>query len=323
MNSRSKAAAALAGARLQRGEEVAVEAAAVRERLVRLASVVRQHRVGEVVVLVDQHVQRDVVVPRVPEQLAELAVHGGVGEDAADGRVGKQVRVPLQSRADLDEAVGLEAFAQGLEGVVEGGEVEAQDDVARPVVGGPPPDVGAVEDGVPLVGAGPVVVVLEHRHPEALAEAPGPDQEGVALLLEAPEEAGLVDIQPAPETDASDVGLAVGNAGVGGGHRRSPDPAPSAAPTPSIMPHAATPSEHASGPDPSPGRTPASHPAVHHDATEPDPGRARARAHAPPPRHGIDLQREPTPRRADRRRPQPRSRYRLAVPSVTRTSAMC
>ena len=186
-----EAAAALAGPRLQGGEEVAVEAAAVRERLVRLAAVVGQHRVGEVVVLVDEAVHRDVVVAGIGEQLAETAVDRGRGEDAADRRLGEQVGVALERAADHHAAVALEALAQGLQGVVEGREVEPQDDVPRAVLRRFPADVGAVEDGAPLVGAAAVVVVLEHRHPEALAQAPGPDEEDVALVLEPAEEPGL------------------------------------------------------------------------------------------------------------------------------------
>ena len=55
-------AARLPCAGLQGGEEVAVEAAAMGERLVRLLATMREHGVGEVVVLVDEHAERNVVV---------------------------------------------------------------------------------------------------------------------------------------------------------------------------------------------------------------------------------------------------------------------
>ena len=128
--------------------------------------------------------QGNAAVPGVGEQLAAPALGGGRGEDAADRRVGEQVHIALQRATDHHFAIGFEAFEQRFQGVVEGGEVEAQDDVARAILGGLPADVGAVEDGVPLVGAGAVVVVLQHGHPEALPEAAGTDQECVALLLE-------------------------------------------------------------------------------------------------------------------------------------------
>ena len=54
--------AAADGSRLQRREKTAVEAAALRERLVGLRAAVRQHGVGEVVVLVDEHVERNAVL---------------------------------------------------------------------------------------------------------------------------------------------------------------------------------------------------------------------------------------------------------------------
>ena len=221
MNSRSSPPPALPRPRLQRREEIAVEAAAVRERLVGLPPVVGQHRVGEVVVLVDEHVHRDAVVAGVPEQFAQLAVHARMRDDVADRLGGKQVGVPPQRGADLDEAVVVEALPQRLQRVVEGREVEAQDDVARTVVGGPPGDVRAVEDRVPLVGPRAVVVVLQHRHPQALAEAPGTNQDRVALVLQRPEEARLVHVQPAVQADAPDVGLTVGYPGVGCRHRAS------------------------------------------------------------------------------------------------------
>ena len=85
-------AAAVPGARLERGEEVAVEAAAVGKRLVRLRPAVGEDGIGEVVVLVDQHVQRDAVLQRrISEQFVQSAVDGGVGQDAVDHRLLKQV----------------------------------------------------------------------------------------------------------------------------------------------------------------------------------------------------------------------------------------
>ena len=156
---------AVAGAGLEGGEEVAVEAAAVREGVVRLRAAVRQYGVGEVVVLVDQHVQRDAALRGVFEQFVQLPVDRGVGEDAFDHRLREQVAVSFQRIAQHDEAIGLEPFAQSLQGVVERGEVEAQDDVAVAVRRRPAPDVGAGEQRLEAAGAGPVVVALQQRHP--------------------------------------------------------------------------------------------------------------------------------------------------------------
>ena len=44
--------------------------------------------------------------------------------------------MPLQRAAQIVEAVALEAFLQGLQLVVEGGEIEAHDDVAAAFGGG-------------------------------------------------------------------------------------------------------------------------------------------------------------------------------------------
>ena len=204
-------AASVAGAGLEGGEEAAVEAAAVGERLVRFRPAVRQYRVGEVVVLVDQHVQRDDVLPGVLEQLVQLAVDRGVGEDAVDHRFGKQVPIPFQRAAQLDEAVGLEPFPQGLQGVVERREVEAEDDVAVAVRRGLPPDVGSGEEGLEPIGAVAVVVALQQRHPARLAESARPDEEGVARVLQLVQKARLVDIEAALGPYRLEVRPAVGD----------------------------------------------------------------------------------------------------------------
>ncbi len=208
--------AAAVGAGLERGEEVAVEAAAVRERVVRLRAVVRQHGVGEIVVLVDQHVQRDAVVARVPEQHAELVGDGGWRKDALHRRFGKQIGMPFQRSLKLYHAVGIELPLQGLELVVDRREVEAQGDVAALFAGRALPDVGSGESGLEVLRPEAVVVVLQQRHPQRLAEAPRADQEDVVLPLQKPQEARLVDVQPAVAADAPEVGLAVRNARVGG-----------------------------------------------------------------------------------------------------------
>ena len=56
----------------------------------------RQYGVGEVVVLVDQHVQRDAVLNDVIEQFVQFAVNGGVGQDAVDHRLREQILIILQ-----------------------------------------------------------------------------------------------------------------------------------------------------------------------------------------------------------------------------------
>ena len=172
------------------------------------------------------------------EELQELAVDGGRREDAAHRVVREQVGVDPHGGAQLDVAVGLEALAQGFEAVVEGGEVQAQHDVARALLGRGASDVGAVEHAVPVPCHGAVVVALEHRHPQALAEASWADEEDVAALFEVVEEAGLVDVEPAAQPDAADVRLAVGDAGVGTvGHGGAPRPAPGGRLSAPMMPH--------------------------------------------------------------------------------------
>ena len=217
------AAAAAGRGGFQGGEEVAVEAAAVGEVVVRLRAVEREHRVGEVVVLVDQHVQRDVVVARVAEQLGKLVGDGRRREEFTQRRFRKQVGMAPQSAPELDVAVGLELPLQGLEPVVYRREVEPQHDVAALFARRVLSDVGAGEHGLEPAGPETVVVVLQQRYPQRLAEAPGADQEHVAFLLQPPQEAGLVDVQPPVQADALEVGLAVGDAWVGAqhGHGRS------------------------------------------------------------------------------------------------------
>ena len=212
-----EAAARLAGPGLQGGEEVAVEAPAVGEGLVGLPPPVHQHRVGEVVVLVDEHVERDAVLAGVFEQRGELAVDGGWSEDALKRRLGEQVRMPFQRVAQHDEAVALEALLQGLQLVVEGGEIEAHHDVAPALGGGRAPDVGAAEQIIELVRPVAPVIALQERQPAGLAEAPGTDEEGVALVFQRAQVSGLVHVQPAVHPDAPERHLAVGDTRVWGG----------------------------------------------------------------------------------------------------------
>ena len=210
--------AAFACARLQRREEVAVEAAAVRERVVRLGAAGGEDGVGEVVVFVDEDQERDVPVAGVGEQFAEFAVDGRVREDVLDRLLAEQVPIPPQGVPQHDFAIALEAFPQGFQGVVEFREVEAQDDVAVTVSGRPVPDVRAAEDGLELVASLATVVVLHQRHPAGFAEASGPDEKSVGLVLQCTQKAGLVDVEPAAQADAPEVRLAVGDAWVGSGH---------------------------------------------------------------------------------------------------------
>ena len=186
------------------------------EGVVRLGAVVGEHGVGEVVVLVDDHVQPDVVIARVLEQLSKLGGDRGRREDIPHRRFGKQVGVAPQLAPELYHAVGFELPLQCFELVVDRREVEAQGDVAALFPGRVLPDVGAGEGGLEVVRPEAVVVVLQQRHPQRLAEPAWADQEGVALLLQAAHEAGLVDVQPPVQADAPEVGLAVGNARVCG-----------------------------------------------------------------------------------------------------------
>ena len=121
--------------------------------------------------------------------------------------------MPLDRAPKLDVAVDLEAFAQRLGIVVERREVEAQDDVAVPLLGRVRADVRACEHLLELVRPVPPVVVLEQRHPAGLPEPPRPDEDDVALFLQRPQEAGLVDVEPAVRTDAPEARLPVGDAG--------------------------------------------------------------------------------------------------------------
>ena len=175
----------------------------------------RQHGVGEVVVLVDQHVQRDVVIARVAEQLGKLVGDGRRREDVTQRRFGKQVGMAPQSAPELDGAIGLELALQRFESVVDRREVEPQHDVAALFPGRVAPDVGSGEGRLEPAAPEAVVVVLQQRHPQRLAEPPRADEEDVALLLQPAQEAGLVDVQPPVAADALEVRLAVGNARVG------------------------------------------------------------------------------------------------------------
>ena len=209
-------AAALPRPALQGCEEVPIEAAPVREGAVRRLAVVGQEGVRKVVVLFDEYVQRDAPLAGVGEQLIELAVDSRRRQDAPPHRFGKQVPVPFQRVVEHRIAVALEALSQRLGRIVEHREIEAQDHVTVAGVRGPAPHVGASEQRLELVGAVAVVVVLQRRHPARLAEAAGPDEKDVALLLQASEEPRLVHVEPPLQPDRPEIGPAVGNAGIVG-----------------------------------------------------------------------------------------------------------
>ena len=203
--------AAVLRARLERREEAAVEAAAVGERVVRLRSNASEDRVGEVVVLVDQDVERNPLPPGVQEQLVELAVDGGRGLDAVERRIGEEVGIVLYGVPDVPAAVLVELPFQFGRVVAEGGEVEPHHHVAAAVRGRLPADVQAAEHPLEVVRLVAVVVALQHRQPAGLAEAPRADEEDEALLLQRVQEARLVDVQAAFQADALEVGAPVGN----------------------------------------------------------------------------------------------------------------
>ena len=83
------------------------------------------------------------------------------------------------------------------------------------------PDAGAPEQALELVRPVPPVVALQERQPARLAEAPGADEEGVALVFQRAQVSGLVHVQPAVHPDAPERHLAVGDAWVRGGHAQS------------------------------------------------------------------------------------------------------
>ena len=156
------------------------------------------------------------MVAPVSEQFGQLAGDRGRRQDVPHRRFRKQVGMPPQGPAELDHAVGFELPLQRFQLVVDHREVEAQGDVAALLSGRLPPDVGTGEGSVEVAGPEAVVVVLQQRDPQRLAESPRTDPEGVALLLQAAQEAGLVDVQPAVQADAPKVALAVRNARVNG-----------------------------------------------------------------------------------------------------------
>ena len=205
--------AAGAGTGLERGEEVAVEAAAVGERPVGVGAVLGQDGVGEVVVLVDHHVEGNAAITSVNEQLVQLAAGARRREDATPLRFGEQVRVALHRVLDVPVAILLEALLQGLQRLADGGEIEEQDDVAAAVGGGVAADVRAGEDPLEVLLLGAVVVALQQRQPAGLAEAAGADEEDVAFGLEPAQEARLVHVQATFEPDFLEVGPAVGDGG--------------------------------------------------------------------------------------------------------------
>ena len=212
MKSRSMPPPSLPAPAFRGCEEIPVEAASVREPFVGRAAVAREYRVREVVVLVDQHVQPDVVVDGVVEEFVELGVDGVGCQDVSCRLLGEQVRMATERRSDAECAVLLEVVLEGLRGIVEGREIEAQSDVPVTLVGRVRADVRAGEHLLELVPPVAIVVVLQERHPARLAETPGPDEKRVALLFKRAQEARLVHVEPAIDADAPEARLPVRDA---------------------------------------------------------------------------------------------------------------
>ena len=206
---------------LQRGEEAPIEAAAVGEGVVGVCAALGEDRVGEIVVFVDQHINGSALPLAVAEQRHQFVVDGAFGaQPRGDGRR-EDLRMALQDVGEHDAAVALEVALQRSQGVVEGGEVEPQHQVAAAVRRGGAADVRAAKHGVERAGLVAAVVALQQREPAGLAEPARADEEDVAVALEAVQEPRLVDVQCAFLADALEVRLAVGNGRVGLRPRRS------------------------------------------------------------------------------------------------------
>ena len=79
----------------------------MREGLIRLGTAIGQHGIGEIVVFVNERVQRDAVIADIREQRGELGVNGGLREDALSGFFREQIPVALQGRSKFQVTIGF------------------------------------------------------------------------------------------------------------------------------------------------------------------------------------------------------------------------
>ena len=142
---------------------------------VRFGAAVRQYGVGEVIVLIDQHIEADAALPNALEQLVKLGVNRRCRQDALAVFIRKKVRIALQCPSQLHVAVVLELLLQGFRRIIDRGEVKAQHHIAVALFGGLAANVGAAEDLLKFVSPIAVVIVLQHGHPARLAKASGAD----------------------------------------------------------------------------------------------------------------------------------------------------
>ena len=172
-------------------EELLEEPVAVAEGLVALPRL-GEDRVREVVVLVDDHVEPHARAREPRRERAELLVARARRED----RLGRARRKPrgLALGEDVEplRAVEVEARLHAVGLLLDAREVEVQDEVLPALVLRGAADVEPAEELVEPVRVVDVVVALEDRAEEGLPEAPRPQEEPVARLLQLADEGRAV-----------------------------------------------------------------------------------------------------------------------------------
>jgi hypothetical protein len=203
-------------ARLERRVERAHEPRPRDDRVVRVLRAPGEEPVGEVVVLVDEHVE---LVPRAAHERHQrgqerLRVHEGAEPRVDPGELG-HARAMREEQALHPAPDRLEERAQERVLSAVGGnarEVEGEDQVAVALGGRVLVDPQAPEERVEALALPDVVVVRQHAHQRRLAEAPRTEEDDVLVAgLEHGEEGRLVRVEEAPVADLSEIADAVGD----------------------------------------------------------------------------------------------------------------
>ena len=128
---------------------------------------------------------------------------------------GKQIRIALQRTADDQLAILFKVVLEGVQGVLERREVEAQDDVAMAVFGRLPPQVGAAEDLLEVVrlscGCSSCPAATPSRTCQSAADV---SERRSVRLLKRGRSASYRRRASHSRADALEIGLSVGNARV-------------------------------------------------------------------------------------------------------------
>ncbi|BCU07689.1 hypothetical protein Atep_23660 [Allochromatium tepidum] len=170
-------AAALSGGPLEHREDIAEKAAAVRQIPIGVLAEMGQQIVGEVVVFVDEQIERPAQMTQFHQQPLQCRRHGRLLTHPRRHVLRQVLRMAQEQAVDLIATMGLERGFQMLRLGAHHREIEAQAQVLAALRGRIGLDPGLGKEFIEGLGPFGVVVALHHRLQQTLAEAARADQE--------------------------------------------------------------------------------------------------------------------------------------------------